>query len=216
VRDFVEAEPARRDLILRHDIDQSIAAARALAEAEAAENWCATYFVLLRTEMYNPCSAAGLGDLMRMVALGHSVGLHFDPSLYGNDSGELETAAGHECAVLEAALRRPIEMISFHRPPAALLGRVGRLAGRRTTYEPAFFRDMGYCSDSRGGWHHGHPLDHEAVREGRALQLLTHAVWWTAHENETARARLERVATERDAVIRAELGRNISLYGKAR
>lgn len=215
VCDFLEAVPARRDLVLRHDIDQSIGAARQLAKKESANGWRATYFVLLRTEMYNPCSTESLRDLMHIMSLGHAIGLHFDPSLYGGVPHQLEEAAAHECAVLEAALGRPIAMISFHRPPAELLGRTGQLAGRRTTYEPAFFQEMGYCSDSRGGWHHGHPFDHAAVREGRALQLLTHAVWWTAHEGETPGARLERIALERDVVVRSELARNNSMYGKA-
>ena len=46
------------------------------------------------------------------------------------------------------------------------------------TYEPKFVKDIGYCSDSRGGWHHGHPLSHSSVKEGKALQLLTHPIWW--------------------------------------
>ena len=56
------------------------------------------------------------------------------------------------------------------------------LADRRNTYESKFFKEIGYCSDSRGGWHHGSPLDHAALGEGRALQLLTHAIWWTGED----------------------------------
>ena len=46
--------------------------------------------------------------------------------------------------------------------------------------QPRFFSEMGYCSDSRGLWRYGHPLNHEAVEKRRSLQLLTHPIWWVS------------------------------------
>ena len=62
----------------------------------------------------------------------------------------------------------PVTMVSFHRPAPELLGHAAPLGGRAHAYQPRFFSDMGYCSDSRGRWGHGHPLEHPAVAEGRA------------------------------------------------
>ena len=73
-------------------------------------------------------------------------------------------------------------MISFHRPQPNLMPFDRPLAGRSNTYESRFFEDIGYCSDSRGAWRHGHPLQHAALAEGRALQLLTHAIWWIGED----------------------------------
>lgn len=176
VRGFADAEPDARHLILRHDIDMSLEAAVPIAEAEAALGVSSIYFVLVRSELYNPFAPDGAAALGRIGSLGHEIGLHFDAALY-TGSG-LEEAAARECAVLEAFMKRPVRTISFHRPHAELLGREGLLAGRRHAYEPRFFRDMGYCSDSRGAWRHGHPLAHEAVSASQALQLLTHPIWW--------------------------------------
>ena len=176
VHGFAEAEPAARHLILRHDIDMSIEAATLIAETEAELGVAAIYFVLVRSELYNPFAPSGLEALARIAALGHEIGLHFDAALYSETA--LEEAAARECAVLEAFTQRPVRTISFHRPHSSLLGRAGALAGRRHAYEPRFFSDMGYSSDSRGGWRHGHPLTHDAVTAGRALQLLTHPIWW--------------------------------------
>jgi len=176
VRSFADAEPDARHLILRHDIDMSLEAAVPIAEAEAALGVSSVYFVLVRSELYNPFSPGSAAALSRIGSLGHEIGLHFDAALY--TEAALEDAAARECAMLEAITGRPVRTISFHRPHAALLGREGLLAGRRHAYEPRFFRDMGYSSDSRGAWHHGHPLAHEAVSAGRALQLLTHPIWW--------------------------------------
>lgn len=176
VRGFADADPHARHLILRHDIDMSLEAAVPIAEAEAALGVTSIYFVLVRSELYNPFAPNSAAALSRIGSLGHEIGLHFDAAPY--TEATLEDAAARECAMLEAFMERPVHTISFHRPHAALLGREGLLAGRRHAYEPRFFRDMGYCSDSRGAWRHGHPLAHEAVSAGRALQLLTHPIWW--------------------------------------
>ena len=39
LRSFSDAAPRQRHLLLRHDVDQSIPIARAMAEAESAQGW---------------------------------------------------------------------------------------------------------------------------------------------------------------------------------
>ena len=214
-RGFAEVEPQARHLVLRHDLDMSVQAALPIAEIERDLGLSATYFVLVRTEMYNPFSAAAKRDLERIVGLGHEIGLHFDPSLYGSGREGLDQAVGRECAALESVYSVPVRVVSFHRPPARLLGLEGRLAGRNHAYEARFWREMGYCSDSRGEWHHGHPLDHAAVAEGRALQLLTHPIWWTAGPADSVKEKLDRFARARFDLLRAELARNCEPYRDA-
>lgn len=212
--DYASAEPQARHLILRHDLDMSLQAAEPIADAEAALGVAAHYFVLLRTEMYNPFSAAARATLDYIRIRRHEIGLHFDASLYGNDPLALERAVAQECRALEDAVGAPVRTVSFHRPAEALLGYDQALAGRRHTYEPRFFREMGYCSDSRGGWHHGAPLDHPAVAEGLALQLLTHPIWWTGAPADPA-DRLGRFLEARQALLDRELARNCSIYRPA-
>ena len=78
-------EPTQAHLVLRHDLDMSIQAARALADIEEARDITAHYFVLLRTELYNPWSRAGRAGLRALADAGHTVGLHFDTALYADD-----------------------------------------------------------------------------------------------------------------------------------
>ncbi len=212
VRSFADAEPGAPHLILRHDLDMSLEAAIPIAEIEAALGLSSSYFVLLRTEMYNPFSAAGVGALERLRALGHEIGLHLDASFYGPERDAFEQGAQQECAALEALLGIDMATISFHRPPAALLNLDGVLAGRRHAYEPRFFSEIGYCSDSRGDWHHGHPLEHEAVAKDRALQLLTHPIWWSRDAGSTVQETLEKFALDRYHQLRSELGRNCETF----
>lgn len=209
--DFQSADPLRQHLILRHDVDMSIAAALRMAEAEARLGLHAVYFVLLRTEFYNVWSGSGRADLKSISGLGHKIGLHLDASLYDDTEEAIEGAAAVECGALEQVIGQSVGTISFHRPARKLRGRPGMLAGRRHAYEPEFFTGMGYCSDSRGGWHYGHPLDHPSVKENKALQLLTHPIWWQSPAMEPQH-RLQRFLRSREALLDRELELNCGIH----
>ena len=212
---FEAAVPAQRHLVLRHDLDLSVEAAVPVAELEAGRGLAASYFVMLRSPLYNAFDAPALAGLERIASLGHEIGLHLDAALYGEEPAALDIAAARECGALEALLGRPVGMISFHRPAPSLQGRAGAVAGRRHAYEPRFFRDMGYCSDSRGAWHHGHPLDHPVLADGRALQLLTHPVWWTGPPAAPGR-RLEDWLEGRMGTLDSALAENIAVHRPGR
>ncbi len=177
---FSDIDCAGRDMVLRHDVDLCLGSAVRIAEIEAEESIQSTYYVLLNTEFYNPASMQGRGALRRLLELGHRIGLHFDAAAFPDRAAELEVAAERECALLENLSGSSVDYISFHRPASQLLGRQGRLAGRLHAYQPAFFKDILYVTDSEGRWRFGHPLDHPDVQQGAALQLLTHPIWWTA------------------------------------
>jgi hypothetical protein len=210
MRGFADADPEARHLVLRHDVDFSLAAALTMAEGEAERGIEATYFVLLRTEFYNPLSGAGLAALERIAAL-HAIGLHFDAALYARDAGALDAAAARECDLLGQVIGRPVELVSYHRPGAGGAGETERLGGRLNVYGARFVRAMGYCSDSRGGWHHGHPLEHAAIRAGRALHLLVHPFWWQAPAL-APEERLRRFLEERGTFLDGELARHCTIH----
>ena len=206
VRSFETAEPDAAHLVLRHDIDLAIEAALPIAELEAELEAPAHYYVLLRSELYNPFTPRSRTLLGRIRSLGHEIGLHLDASLYDSeDADALDRAAAAECRILEDMTGAPVSTISFHRPAPALLGHDRPLAGRPHTYMPRFFEDMGYCSDSQGRWRFGHPLDHKAVAEGRALQLLTHPIWWTTGAAADPAAGLERFLAHRADILKTEV-----------
>lgn len=211
-RGYHDARPEARHLVLRHDLDMSIAAALPIAAAESAAGLRATYFVLLRTEMYNPFSVEARHMLDDIRGLGHEIGLHLDAALYADDAAALDRAAAAECDILERILDAPVRVISFHRPAPALLGYPETLAGRAHAYQPRFFSEMGYCSDSRGAWHHGHPLDHEAVAAGRALQVLTHPLWWVAPADRAPRERLRDFLSARTDHLNRELAAHCDVH----
>ena len=212
VRDFHDATAADGELLLRHDVDVSPAAAVALAAVEHQLGLRASYFVMLRSPLYNPLAPGTRAELSRLIELGHEIGLHFDASIWPGDDRSLDRAAAHECTLLEEIVEAPVRAVSFHRPVRALLGRAAAIGGRIHTYQPAFFSNMAYVSDSRGGWHHGHPLEQDAVRNGQALQLLTHPIWWVGEPGDDVNARLDRLVLERRKSTEDDLSDTIDSY----
>lgn len=196
-----EIDPEQRHLFLRHDVDLCLRRAAKIAEVEQQEGFRATYYILVSTRAYNPASAESRSLLGRIAALGHAIGLHFDATAYSGSATELEAFAEEECAVLERLAGVSVDSISFHRPAPALLGWTGSLAGRPHCYERRFSEEIGYVSDSSGGFYHGHPLDHPAVAAGRALHLLTHPIWWHSKAPRSAEDLLEDLREERRAAL---------------
>lgn len=176
-----------------------------MAEYEAARRWYSTYFFLLRNPLYNLLQPENLDAVKRIAALGHGIGLHFDASLY---QAANEAAIAPECDVLESMVGAPVRILSLHRPAKELHNHTGRVAGRLHAHIP----QIGYCSDSRGGWYRGAPLEHEAIAKGVALQLVTHPIWWVAQENESATDKLIRIVAERHRQYEEALAYNITPY----
>lgn len=210
--DFHDADPKAQDLILRHDLDFSLDAALPLAQTETALGCKATYFVLVRSEFYNVATPAAGKVFEELQQLGHEVGLHLDASLYAKERPALDTAAARECDLLEQVIGAQVRTISFHRPAPALLTDDAPLAGRVHAYQSRFFRRMGYCSDSRGAWGHGAPLDHPAVTAGTALQLLIHPIWWTSECPGNPVETLEALRAHRDQRLQQLLEENCDPY----
>ena len=78
--DFTAAEPDRRHLVLRHDVDMCLERAVAMATVEAELGVSASYFLLVNTEMYNVGSRHARNLVGEILRHGHKIGLHFDGS----------------------------------------------------------------------------------------------------------------------------------------
>ncbi len=209
---YAEASPSSRHLILRHDVDFDLDRAVRMAEAEAKAGVSAIYFILLRTEMYNAQSSEGAQAILRLAALDHDVGLHFDATLYDPTQSALVAAVREEATVLSGIVRKPVNVFSFHRPSPDVLNDEVQVEGMINAYNERFFRAFGYCSDSQGTWRHGPPLAHPALAEGRGLHLLTHPIWWTGEPNATPQQKLESFLKRRIELLDREIQRNCRAY----
>lgn len=216
VKLFGELDPNESHLVLRHDIDFSLRAAVDIARIEADMGVRSHYYVLLQTEFYNLCSPQDWDRVLEIADLGHDVGLHFDASRYDADLETLEEAVARECNVLAAITGQEVETVSFHRPAQSLLGLDRPLAGRLHAYQPRFFFDIAYVADSRGLFRYGHPLDHIAFAEAKAMQLLTHPIWWPQSEANDNMSLLDDLLQYRQELLLSEAIANCKPYAEYR
>ena len=177
--------------LIRHDVDVSIDRAVRLAEWEADRDVAATYHVMIDSPFYDIRSDRSVAALRAIAEMGHEVGLHYDVVARGtsdDDGPVLEKDIDEACGVLGEIIGRRVRSLSFHRPPAAVLGGPLSIAGRVNGYAAEL---VGwYLSDSRARWREGNPIDSLAEPRGAALQILIHPIWWDRqHQPPAARLR---------------------------
>ena len=169
-----------RCVILRHDIDNSIEKAIELAELEHKLDVKSTYFVLLTSDFYNPCSKKSLEGLRHIQQLGHEIGLHFDEMTY-EGSVDVVSAIKREAKILSGIIETPITTVSMHRPSQDTLDANYDLYPMVNSYGKTFFNEFKYLSDSRRRWREP-VLDIIKSGEYNRLHILTHAIWYQEKE----------------------------------
>lgn len=178
---FFDHDPEPGDLLLRHDVDLSLAAALDLAEAEQELGAAATYFVMTASVFYNLASPEGQRALTRLRELGHQVGLHAVwPHAHLDDRFD--------------------PVVAWHNPEPGYMSEP--VAGAANAMEPRFFTPETYRSDSNQHWRHGCP--HEELAAGRFewLQLLTHPEIWVHPGDTMGETMLAMLDAERERRIR--------------
>jgi hypothetical protein len=172
-------------VILRHDVDLSLDAAIAVAEAEADEGAWSTWFLMTRSVFYNLASAEGEHAIRRLRGLGHRVAHH---AVWPHvDLDERFDA-----------------VVAWHNPDPEYMQ--ANIPGAVNVMQPPFFDPEHYRSDSNQHWRHGCP--HEALARGELewLQLLLHPEIW-AFEGATMRESMEAML-DADRAARLEHLRN--------
>jgi hypothetical protein len=214
-RPFAAALTMADGILWRHDIDMSPHRALALARIERDEGVTASYFVHLHSNFYNVLETDVVAKLKEVAALGHEIGLHFDPQfrrLAPGDHAGIVRAISLERDILHDAIGAPVVAVSFHDPDLAGFTDLGEdsIAGLVNAYGPRLRKEFTYCSDSNGYWRFKAIGD--VLREpGHVrVQVLTHPEWWVPEpmspRDRVARAihgRASGAAARYDAALRA-------------
>jgi hypothetical protein len=204
--DYHHFNEAENPCILRHDIDFDVEKALELARHEAAglpdHTIQSTYFVLLNTDFYNVFSKTVYAMLKEIIALGHTIGLHFDETKYFYSDvfpkDLIVQSIQKETQLLEQIIEQPVRAVSMHRPSKTTMEADIVIPGVVNSYSQLFFREFKYISDSRHAWRE----DAEGIvssGEHRMLHILTHPFWYTK-DTESCRDKLFKfiVAGNRD------------------
>ena len=162
-------------VVIRHDIDLYPGQALQMARLEADLGVKTTYCFMLTSPAYDVLDHVDAIETIR--SLGHDVALHFDPHFYWEErpgTEALQSNVRAEAETLERLIGTPIDTVSFHMPPEWALG--AEFDGFENTYQPRFFEDIQYISDSRQKWRTQSPFAGERPEQ---VQILVHPGLWT-------------------------------------
>jgi hypothetical protein len=173
-RFFNEKHGDNKSIFLRHDIDFDVKYAYEMSRVEDKLNIKSTYFFLLHSKSYNLLESDNIALIKLMMSNGHHIGIHFDPTLYN----DIEQGFNRERLLFENVFNIKIDCVSIHRPSEYFLNNKENICGVMHTYNPIYFSDMKYFSDSSGCFKYGHPLESEEFKNRKTIQLLTHPIWW--------------------------------------
>jgi len=174
--------PRSGEVVLRHDVDISVRRALAMARAEAAHGFTATYFLQLTTPVYNLLDPQTRLAVRRIQDLGHEIGLHFDAHYHWDGrptEAALTARVDREREILGRLTDARIETVSFHVPDEWVLG--VDFDGFVNAYSPPFFEAIEYVSDSNQKWRDGRPF---ADGFPDAFQVLVHPGLWHERDRE--------------------------------
>jgi hypothetical protein len=175
-------------VVLRHDMDISLRPALEMARIEYEQGVQATYFVLLRSPFYNALSRSNAEVMLQIHQYGHHIATHVDLAAYDNDLAralmEVDIFSRFYPFINTRLVSLHSASFDLNHMPIALSQQLN------TVYGPAVRGETAYISDSTGRWRYGHPLNSEAFKMRKPIQLLTHPIWWI-QEGETVAQKLE-------------------------
>jgi hypothetical protein len=141
-----------------------------------------TYFLMIRSAMYNILSIPNSELVRQIVGAGHEIGCHFDEQCYpGATAAQLSARVDWERALLSHELGVPVDVISFHQPSKMVLDNRIEVSCINT-YDRNDMESFHYISDSNTVWKEGPPCKAFRDRKHPRLQLLIHPEWWTPDE----------------------------------
>lgn len=178
-------ESQSKQCVLRHDIDYSPVEAVRMAEIESKLGIQSTYFYQSCAWTYNLREKEVYQAVHEVKALGHKIGVHLD--VFWNeklDFSELSKFLSEEKQLFKEILGFEAENIfSFHNPhkfKELVLNQT--VKGIYHTYEPRFFSEIKYLSDSQG-WYEGCMCNIFKSQKYSHIQLLTHPYIWSDRIN---------------------------------
>jgi hypothetical protein len=213
-RAFDERDGAGRVLLLRHDVDADLGAAVELARIEAELGVGSTYFVMLRSPLYNLHGRANTRLVQELLALGHRLGLHFDVAFDPGGSRTREEWIELERRHLAELFETDVRAVSFHQPasfPGTAELRPQGVVSAWNLDGFAYFSDanMGAVAETLP----------ELLRSGAEprIQLLVHPLWWVSESGgETTESLWERAILANLLRSEEQLVTSERAYGRAR
>lgn len=179
--DEAQSSAAERCCLLRHDIDYTPEKAIEFGRIEADLGIRSTYFFQVVAWTYNAREKKCYQTIQELANMGHQIALHFDVTWQDDAKwDDLPKLCARERNLLSyiSDLEIP-DIISFHNPGTYADKVVDKdVVGIHHTYEPRYFSEYKYLSDSQG-WYEGCVCKIFESGKYPKIQLLTHPyIWW--------------------------------------
>jgi hypothetical protein len=209
--------------LLRHDVDAELTAALTMAEVESELGISSTYFLMLRSPIYNLMSRHNHITVEKILKLGHAIGLHYDQGFdlqRGLTPAQTAIAIDREAQWLESQFNTQVTTVSFHQPGSAVLQGEISTGIRINTYDRSRLADFDYFSDSNRQFllaqlTDGGITEAVAAYAPRNLQLLIHPIWWV-YEDSSTEAVWDRVIHSNLQAMQQQLLETERAYGSIR
>ncbi|MBS1646328.1 MAG: hypothetical protein JST67_03185 [Bacteroidetes bacterium] len=181
---FSEANTStfNRKCILRHDVDVSIDAACEMAKIEHSLSVKSTYFLMLRSPVYNLFSRSNHNLVNKIINLGHSIGIHYDEAFYAKEKN-LNDLIREEIEIIQNMFEIEIKTLSFHQPSKKIINNEIKINNLINTYDKGDMNGFNYISDSNKTWKESTLWDIFKQRKYSNLHLLIHPLWWMTKED---------------------------------
>ena len=163
-----------RFVIMRHDVEQNLNAAEAMAVIDSEAGVKSTFF-LLQSGDYNCFSECGARIVRRILSLGHDIGLHYDGGLLERLELDPATAVRSQIAMLESFFSTKVSAISAHMPARSPVSVV--VPHVVDVYSIPYCHAIKYVSDSLQRWREG--VVTSLLEKHDKIHLLTHECNWS-------------------------------------
>jgi len=157
--------------LVRHDIDYNLDKALEMAQLEFEIGIKATYFILLSSDNYNPFTFENQKIIRTIKDMGHEIGLHFDPSKFGNHFiREFE----NQILFLSKIINDKIFSVSIHNP--SIHNEYPEFSGYNNAYSKRFFKPINYLSDARFNFRNKKPFHFIDTVDDSVTQISLHPI----------------------------------------
>jgi hypothetical protein len=189
------------EILLRHDIDFSLTAARNIAFEENKLKIQSTFFVYLNSPFYNIAFEKDKVLIEEILSFNHDIALHYDNRSKSKIENEIEILSK-----MYPAAR--CDIISLHKPKINDYENLERNQHQYvTTYDNQYFKEIEYISDSKCRFINER-LD-SLIESKKSFQLLLHPIWWY-YDGDTMEEKFEKLIKLKDDEIRENIRNSIS------
>ncbi len=181
VKDVAHGVPDRKLFLVRHDVDITPYAALEMAEVEKSMDVLTTYYFRLHAPYYNLLDHDPLDCCVKIAAMGHEVGLHYEPGFFLDRDQDPVEGTRRDIRIFEELIGQKTFTIAQHQPAEGpVLDDISE--AHPCAYQPALVRDMRYFGDSGFHWREGCICT--KLGEHEQIHTLIHPHSWAIWDRE--------------------------------